>query len=40
MSTARTLQDLALQSYCANPDEDKSAFSHICQLDTEGARLL
>jgi homoserine kinase len=40
MATARTLQKLALEGYCANPDEDKSAFSHICQLDTEGARLL
>ncbi len=40
MTTARELQQLALATYCASPDEDKDAFSHICQLDQTGARLL
>jgi len=39
-STAEAIRQLAVETYCARPDADKTAFNHICTLDQKGARLL
>ncbi len=38
--TASIVQQLAMETYCAHAEAGKTAFSHICHLDTQGAHEL